>query len=210
MIASYLFAVALLSAPPSAKAKGPCDTAAILAAFDSLYSIKGKSASDRVAFHKKPVASAADKITLGIGDQILVGGPKTDDFRCAVFGDPSGELITGFIPVANLQKIDRDETSILIELIRGRWRSGARSIEVEARGDSVVYATVKGKGDAAVLEDEARVDVKKIELAYDDDDEKSCRVTVERRGPYLLAKDNGHCAQSAGGLYAKVAPKNSP
>lgn len=201
-----LLSFAIAPGAPDAKSKAVCDVAAIHASFESLYTIKGKAASDRVAFHKKPSQSARDKVTLGIGDQVLVGGPKTDDFRCAAFGDDTGALVVGFLPVANLQKVFSDETELSQGFLEGSWASNAGTIAFAKRGDTVVKGTVTDPSGRELLESDARVEPAKMKLVDDEDDDTTCRITIERRGRYLFVADNSRCGGKARffGILSKV------
>jgi len=164
---------------------------------------------------EKPCGSR-QKAFLVSGD-VVFAGPANRGFRCAYYGRANGKIIAGFIPIDNLKALTEDP-SMSIDFVIGTWNYENDSIGIKA---AAAAGQVSGDGQASyqtaetVNEGEfsaqAPLAAGQKELVFKEgDDESSCVVKLHRRGPYLVASDNGYCGGlnvSFDGIYTKARTK---
>jgi hypothetical protein len=164
---------------------------------------------------KDKLCGSRQKAFLVSGDMVFAGPPNRG-FRCAYYGRPNGKIVAGFIPVENLGPVTED-TSMSIDFVIGTWNYESDSIGIKA----AAAGRVSGDGQASYQTAEtvnegsfsaqAPLAAGQKELVFKEgDDESSCVVKLHRRGPYLVASDNGNCGGlnvSFGGIYTKAKTK---
>jgi hypothetical protein len=145
---------------------------------------------------------------------VVVIGSR-DDFVCASYTGPKGQVTEGWLPRASVS-IVQERPSMEPKDWLGRWQSGfEQSITVEAGGahgklkikGSATWGSgdpgrvVRGAVNVGELDGEAPPRGEYLSfgmgedgpLSFDAADEADCKVQMRRLGPYLLAKDNGMC-----------------
>lgn len=143
------------------------------------------------------------------GDDVLVTGDAVSGHVCAAFGTPQGALTTGWLPEAALAP-----TAAIPEDWAGDWHRTEADLAIHPAAGG----TLRVQGDATwgAFDPErvkrGGVNIGDIDgtaaprdgtlaftvgtsrtLPYGKGDETDCRITLTRRGPYLVAKDNMNC-----------------
>jgi hypothetical protein len=130
-----------------------------------------------------------------VADDVVFAGPADRGFRCVAYGTRDGELIGGFITIEHLVAVEPERT-LDVEFLIGNWRRDADSrIRIAGAGLAGLRADGAGvwKGMNTLNEGEFRAEFQPgIDPAVTIRD-GGCAVTLERRGPYLLANDNARC-----------------
>lgn len=166
-----------------------------------MFRIVAGNASGRVHFLARKIQCRAGAICAHrragylVDDDAVFAGPADGGFRCVAFGTRAGELVGGFVTIEHLVPVQAERTLDTAFLI-GHWRrdSGSR-IRIAAAGLAGLRADGDGtwKGVNTINEGgfraEFRAGADPVIVVRDD----GCAVTLERRGPYLLANDNGRC-----------------
>ncbi len=183
-----------------------------------------KAGASRVNFHSRPRPCPPgapcrwrQKAYLLPGD-IVLAGPEQSGFRCAYYGTAKGILIAGFLPAANLEP--SAEGRLSAEFLSGAWKMSLgpamtpNSIEIQPAGTHRVsasgdayYQTEQTVNEGSFSCSGAAVADNAAQVIFRDG---ACEVTVRRRGPYLVAADNGNCGGlnvSFEGIYTKVRPR---
>lgn len=132
------------------------------------------------------------------GDVVLMGRIE-GTYACAAFVGSRGETTVGWLPRAALLPSPRTEPADWA----GQWmgeqritispsRDGAMAVSGEATGgrDHIGQVAGEARPQGSVLAFTMGED---RTLAYEKGDEDDCRIRLWRRGPYLLARDNGGC-----------------
>ena len=160
------------------------------------------------------------------GDAVLLGVDVQDGFVCATFSNARGVATTGRLPLSALVE-DSAVPGAAPADWTGRWAAEEGSISITAAAGGLL----KVKGDATwgagdpdrvrrggvhTGELDATAAPSQGVLAftmgddatwpYEKGDGTYCRVRMLRRGPYLVAKDNGQCGGanvSFTGLYRR-------
>ena len=155
------------------------------------------------------------KAYLVTGD-VVFAGPPNRGFRCSYYGSSSGKIVAGFIPIDNLAPLT-ENNGLSIEFVIGTWKYEDDSIDIKTAGDGRVsgdgqayYRTAETENDGA-FSAQARLTAGQKELVFrEGNDQASCVVTLRRRGPYLIASDNGNCGGmnvSFNGIYTSARKK---
>jgi len=162
----------------------------------------------------KPCASR-QKAYLVSGN-VVFAGPPNRGFRCAYYGSSHGKIVAGFIPIENLQPMVED-SGLSVDFVTGTWNYENDSIKIKAAaagqvsGDGqATYQTAETVNEGS-FSAQAQLAAGQKELVFKEgDDESSCVVKLHRRGPYLVASDNGNCGGlnvSFGGIYTRATTK---
>lgn len=140
----------------------------------------------------------------------VLAGPERNGFRCAYYVTAKGKPMAGFLPSANLEPAQAPRT-LDLAFLTGRWVSGDNDITFSAAANGQIHAeglatyasgTTVNTGD---FSEDAKPGGEELRFG-DSQDEASCLVTVQRRGPYLLVSDNLRCGGlnvSFQGLYVR-------
>ena len=129
-----------------------------------------------------------------VDDVVVLAGPVDRGFRC-VAGARGGELVGGFLPIEHLVSISPD-TALDAEFLIGQWRRDEASrIRIAGAGLAGLRAAGTGvwRGRGTINEGEFLADFRVGADTTATFRDGGCAVTLERRGPYLLANDNGRC-----------------
>jgi hypothetical protein len=183
------------------------------------FRVRSGVARGKVRFQSEAKACSPDakcpwleKSYLVPGDVVLAG-PEVHGFRCSIFGTAKGKAVNGFLPMEALESAPA-KNDLDAAFLSGTWSNDEYEAEITftpGEGKKVKAegaATWRGPTPTAVhvgeMEGEAepRGDV----LTYGDPGEDGCRVTIQRRGPFLQVEDNGKCGGmnvTFSGLYAK-------
>jgi hypothetical protein len=151
-----------------------------------------------------------------VSGDVVFAGPVNLGFRCAYYGTPKGKIVAGFIPIENLHAM-AESNGLSTDFVIGTWKYESNSIEIKAAGASRVsgdgeayYQTAETVNEGA-FSAEATLAPGQGELVFKEgNDETSCVVTLHRRGPYLVASDNGNCGGlnvRFNGIYTKAGKK---
>lgn len=162
----------------------------------------------------KPCA-ARQKAYLVSGD-VVFAGPPDRNFRCVYYGTTKGRIVAGFIAADSLAPfVEKDGLST--DFLIGIWNYEADSIQIKAAGAGQVSGEGQATYQTAETVNEGEFSAKtpivagQTELVFkQSDDEYSCIVKLYRRGPYLLAADNGNCGGlnvTFNGIYTKAQTK---
>jgi hypothetical protein len=180
----------------------------------------GKS-SPRVNFIKVfqdgcPNTSKAcqDRAYLVPGDEVVIVGSR-DEFVCAGYASPKGQVRKGWLPRAALLPVQEPPAIQKRDWV-GSWQSGPeQTIVLEPSPDqgklkingSATWGALdperakRGAFNIGELDAEAPVRGEYLSfgmgengtLPFDEADGAGCRIQMRRLGPYLLAKDNDRC-----------------
>lgn len=147
-----------------------------------------------------------------VSNDVVFAGPPNQGFRCAYYGSVSGKIIAGFIPVENLEALFEDD-ALSIDFVVGTWKHESDSIVIKAAapgrisGDGQAYYQTAETVNEGGFSAQAPIAARQKELVFKEgNDESSCTVKLHRRGPYLIASDNGNCGGlnvSFNGIYAR-------
>jgi hypothetical protein len=187
-----------------------------------LFMVKTSGGEQRVYLYKRTDACAKDKpcgsrqkAYLVSGD-VVFAGPPNRGFRCAYYGASNGKIIAGFIPVDNLETFVED-SAMSIDFAIGTWKYENDSIAIKAAaagqvtGDGQAYYQTAETVNEGAFSANAPLAVGQKELVFKEgNDESSCVVKLHRRGPYMVASDNGNCGGlnvSFNGVYTKARTK---
>jgi len=187
-----------------------------------LFAVKTNPGEQRAWLYKKTDPCPKDKpcgsrqkAYLVSGD-VVFAGPPNRGFRCTYYGRPNGKIIAGFIPIDNLKPLAED-TSMSIDFVIGTWNYETDSIGIKAAAAGQVsgdgqasYQTAETVNEGSFSAHAALTAGQKELVFKEGDDESSCVVKLHRRGPYLVASDNGNCGGlnvSFGGIYTKAKTK---
>jgi hypothetical protein len=148
-----------------------------------------------------------------VANDVVFAGPPNQGFRCAYYGSASGKIVAGFMPVENLRALVEDN-ALSIDFVVGTWKYESDSIVIKAAapgrisGDGQAYYQTVNEGSFSA---QAPIAAGQKELVFrEGDDEASCVVKLHRRGPYLIASDNGNCGGlnvSFNGIYTKTGTR---
>ena len=184
-----------------------------------LFAIKPAAGQQRVYMYKatrlcsndKPCASR-QKSFLVSGD-VVFAGPPDKGFRCAYYGSAKGKIIAGFVPVENLESFTEDD-ALSLDFISGDWNYEDDSIDIKPGSGNQVSADGQAYYKTDLTVNEGSLSATAILTAgqksltfKEGNDETSCVVVLHRRGPYLVASDNGNCGGlnvSFSGIYTKA------
>jgi len=188
-----------------------------------LFAIKPDAGQQRVYLYTqarrcpndKP-CEAQQKAYLVSGD-VVFAGPPNRGFRCAYNGSVKGKIVAGFIPVGNLTAMVEDD-GLSTDFVIGAWNYEADSIEIKAAaaagqvsGDGqATYQTAETVNEGSFSAQAPLAAGQKQLIFKEGNDEASCVVKLHRRGPYLIASDNGNCGGlnvSFNGIYTKARTK---
>jgi hypothetical protein len=170
-----------------------------------LFRIAATSKGEKAYFFSRKIActqgsscAARMKAYLVDGD-VVFGGPEDKNFRCAYYGTAKGKIVAGFVSADNLAPFAEDE-DLTQDFLVGTWSSdGNPTILITATGEKEVRAEGQAwwrglAGSYHTGEFDAVASPAGKEITFSDGDgEYSCKVDLLRRGPYLVAKDNGYC-----------------
>jgi hypothetical protein len=234
-IRSVAAAAAIIAACPARGEDALCGSVPELAATPSLTLGHISSAADRVHFVKDAAAQSgcpsrapacAERAYLVPGDHVIISA-RRDAFVCATYinsqgGDRSGWLpadaVAGdsTVPVALADwsgNWSRAEARITVKAgkagalqIKGEATFGARDPDRVKRGavnTGEIEGDVTPAGDHlsfAIAVDDGAI------LPVDKGDELSCKVWMQRIGPWLIVNDNGNCGGhkvTFGGFYTR-------
>jgi hypothetical protein len=187
-----------------------------------LFAVKTSSGEERAWLYKQTQLCPKDKPCGSrqkaylVSGNVVFAGPPNRGFRCAYYGSSHGKIVAGFIPIENLQSLVED-ASMSVDFVIGTWNYEGDSIKIKAAaagqvsGDGqATYQTAETVNEGA-FSAQARLAAGQKELVFKEgDDESSCVVKLRRRGPYLVASDNGNCGGlnvSFGGIYTKATTK---
>jgi hypothetical protein len=135
-----------------------------------------------------------------IDRDVVFGGPQDNNFRCVYYGTVKGKIVAGFVPTENLAPFAENE-ELTQDFLRGVWTydgnpqiviTPADNNKVSATGDAAwpgLGAQALHTGSFSAVASPAGKEI----TFRDGDGEYSCKVDLLRRGPYLVAKDNGYC-----------------
>lgn len=173
-----------------------------------IYFVKDRTASPDCP---SDVAGCQDPRSVSPGDAVLVN-KVTGDYACVTVQAPSGTQTTAWLPVWHLAVIARSvpgpddwegewvapEKSITIRLtpsgdlsLAGSATWGADDPDRMARGGPHIGEfEAKLQPAGAILSFTQGLNAT---LPYDKGDATDCRVQLLRRGPYLVARDDGAC-----------------
>jgi hypothetical protein len=187
-----------------------------------LFVVKPDAGEQRAYLYKQTQLCANDKpcgsrqnAYLVRGD-VVFAGPPNRGFRCAYYGSSSGKIIAGFIPDAKLAPLV-ENSGLSIAFVTGTWKYEDDSIDIKTAGAGRVsgagqayYRTAETENDGA-FSAQATIAAGQKELVFKEgNDESSCVVTLHRRGPYLVASDNGNCGGmnvNFNGIYTREGKK---
>jgi hypothetical protein len=187
-----------------------------------LFVVKTSPGEERAWLYKKTEPCPKDKpcgsrqkAYLVSGD-VVFAGPPNRGFRCAYYGRPNGKIVAGFIPIDNLTALTED-TSMSIDFVTGTWNYETDSIGIKAAaagqvsGDGqATYQTAETVNEGSFSAQAALAAGQKELVFKEGNDESSCVVKLHRRGPYLVASDNGNCGGlnvRFDGIYTKAKTK---
>jgi hypothetical protein len=151
-----------------------------------------------------------------VNGNVVFAGPPNRGFRCAYYGSSHGKIVAGFVPIENLKPMVEDN-GISIDFVTGTWNYESDSIKIKAAAAGQVsgdgqasYQTAETVNEGS-LSAQAPLAAGQKELVFKEgDDESSCVVKLHRRGPYLVASDNGNCGGlnvSFDGIYTRATTK---
>ncbi len=186
-----------------------------------LFTVKPGTGSTRVYLYKQtrrcpndqPCASR-QKAYL-VSNDVVFAGPPNQGFRCAYYGSASGKIVAGFIPIEDLQALAEDD-GLSIDFVVGTWKYESDSIEIKTAagrvsGDGQAYYQTSETVNEGSFSAQAPLVAGQKELTFKEgDDESSCVVKLHRRGPYLVASDNGNCGGlnvRFNGIYTKAGTR---
>lgn len=185
--------------PPRVEARCQPDDLRFAAA--PMFRIVAGTGSGRVSFfaRKAPCGAGANcahrRAEYLVDDDVVFGGPEDRGFRCVAYGTRAGDLVGGFVAIEHLVPVSPERT-LDADFLIGQWRrdSGSR-IRIDGAGLAGLRADGVGmwKGPNTINEGGFRVEfragIDPVVVLRDG----GCAVTLERRGPYLLANDNAGC-----------------
>lgn len=129
-----------------------------------------------------------------VDEDVVFAGPVDRGFRC-VAGARGGELVGGFLPTEHLVAVAPD-AALDPDFLVGQWRRDEASrIRIAGAGLAGLRASGSGvwRGRGTINEGEFLADFRVGADTTATIRDGGCAVTLERRGPYLLANDNGRC-----------------
>ena len=187
-----------------------------------LFLIKPSQGEQRVYLYtntqpcqKAQPCRSRQKAYLVKGD-VVFAGPVNQGFQCTYYGRSNGKIIAGFIPIENLSALT-ENNGMSIDFVIGTWNYEGDSIVIKAAGAGQVsgdgqayYQTAETVNDGEFSAQAALVAGLKELVFKESADETSCVVKLHRRGPYLIASDNGNCGGlnvSFDGIYTKAGKK---
>jgi hypothetical protein len=187
-----------------------------------LFLVKPSSGRERVYLYKQTQRCPNDtpcgsrqKGYLVRGD-VVFAGPANRGFRCAYYGRSNGNIVAGFIPVENLSALVEDD-GLSMDFVIGTWKYEGDSIEIKAAaaarvsGDGQAYYQTAETVNEGSFSAKAPMTAGQKKLVFKEgNDESSCVVELDRRGPYLVASDNNNCGGlnvSFNGIYTKATTK---
>lgn len=184
-----------------------------------LFAVKSAAGQARVYLYNRTQRCSNDQPcasrqkTYLVSSDVVFGGPPNQGFRCTYYGSASGKIVASFIPIDNLQTLIEDN-GLSIDFVAGTWKYESDSIVIRAAapervsGDGQAYYQTSETVNEGSFSAQAPVAAGQKELVFKEgDDESSCVVKLHRRGPYLIASDNGNCGGlnvSFNGIYARA------
>lgn len=146
------------------------------------------------------------------GDLVLTAN-EAAGHRCVVYGTAKGRFIAGFLPADRLTP-HKEERRLSPDFLHGSWENAYASLEF-SRGEGASVrltgsATWEGETTANEGEIEADAEVRGQAAVFQDED---CALEVRRRGPYLLAHEDGVCGGlnvTFSGVYSRTTRKTDP
>jgi hypothetical protein len=172
-----------------------------------LFKVESLSPADKIYLYSKKVDCARDggdcptsrkKAYLFKGD-IVFAGPEDNGFRCIYYGNNKGKLTAGFIPVKRLLPYSEKE-ELGQEFLLGKWTNENNpKISIKSGGPGKVIAeghAYWGSGDNVHTGDfeSAPTSFSGKEVVFrGGEDSDDCAVTMRRRGPYMVVRDNSKC-----------------
>jgi hypothetical protein len=185
-----------------------------------LFTVKPDSGDRRVYFYADAKQCPANqpcpsrqKSFLVNGD-VVFAGPSNNGFRCAYYGSAKGKIIAGFIPIENLDPLKEDD-SLSSEFVTGHWKYEDDTIDIKpgpagkVSGEGQAYYRTDTTENDGAFSANAPLAPGQKELVFKESD-TSCVVKLRRRGPYLVASDNGNCGGmnvSFEGIYTRLKSK---
>lgn len=143
------------------------------------------------------------------GNEVLVAGDAVFGHVCATFSNQRGDVTSGWLPEAALAPI-----AVTPDDWTGKWHRTEADLAIDPAKGGMLHV----QGDAtwgAFDPDRVKrggVNIGEVEgtaaprggtlaftvgtdrtLPYGEGDDTDCRITLTRRGPYLVAKDNTNC-----------------
>ncbi len=187
-----------------------------------LFVVKPSAGEERTYLYKRTDLCAKDKPcgsrqkSYLVSGDVVFAGPPNRGFRCAYYGTSNGKIIAGFIPIENLEPIV-EESGMSIDFAAGNWKYEDDSIAIKATaagqvsGDGQAYYQTAETVNDGAFSARAPLTAGQKELVFKEgNDESSCVVKLHRRGPYMVASDNGNCGGlnvRFNGIYTKAKPK---
>jgi len=164
-----------------------------------LFRIVSGTATGRAHFYARkapcPAAFCAHRrADFLLDDDVVFAGPADRGFRCAA-GARAGELVGGFLPIEHLVAVAPDR-ALDTDFLIGQWRRDEASrIRIASAGLAGLRASGVGvwRGKGTINEGGFLADFRVGADTTATIRDGGCAVTLERRGPYLLANDNGRC-----------------
>lgn len=205
-------------------ASGPTADPASCVTYDGAYAaaplmqVRG-AARERVNLHTRaeacPAASACDwrQDAYVVGGDVVFASAPVNGFRCAYVGTVGDKLIAGFLPADRLEPV-QDAQPLTPEFLSGTWVfEGDNGVAFSTSGG---LTTVRGRavygeqGDQNFGEFDGAVTLSGSTAVYAKD---GCEVIFERRGPYLVVRDNSGCGGanvSFSGIYVSAQAEGPP
>jgi hypothetical protein len=187
-----------------------------------LFVVKPSSGEERAYLYKQTQPCPKDKpcgsrqMAYLVSGDVVFAGPPNRGFRCAYYGRSNGKIVAGFIPIENLNALVEDN-GMSIDFAIGTWKYENDSIEINAAatgqvsGDGQAYYQTAETVNEGSFSARAPLAAGQKELVFKEgNNEPSCVVKLHRRGPYLVASDNGNCGGlnvSFNGIYTKAKTK---
>lgn len=143
------------------------------------------------------------------GNEVLVVGDAVSGYVCTTFSSQRGDVTSGWLPEAALAPIAANPDDWI-----GKWHRTEADLDINPAAGRVLHVLGEatwGAFDPARVQ-RGGVHVGELDgtaaphdgtlaftvgtdrtLPYEEGGETDCRITLTRRGPYLVAKDNMNC-----------------